>query len=203
MFVALAPVAYVHHLGSRPLVLAAHTKLLWRAWKRGHYEMFAYGRSTEFAPDLCRVDPKFCNTFFAVLMGPSNNLNQTRLQVYVSETPAGTSNPNLDHWAQGVRRNKFQAYDWGTDENQIRYGQRNPPEYDLSKFVLPVALFYGDNDYLADPEDVQQLIEQLPPSKIVYQNRQPDYAHCDFVWAPNAAQRIYPQVVQLLTQHSA
>lgn len=192
---ALAPVAYVKHIGAKPLQLAAHTQILQRAWNKGFYELFAYGRSTEFAPDLCRIDPEACNKFFAILMGPTDNLNITRFQVYVSETPAGTSNKNLEHWEQGVKRETFQAYDYGNDdENMKHYGQRLPPLYDLSKFQLKVAIFSGSNDYLADPEDVSRLLKELPADKIVYQNNQDDYAHCDFVWAPNASTRIYPKV---------
>jgi hypothetical protein len=31
-------------------------------------------------------------------------------------------------------------------ENQIRYGQSTPPEYDLSKVTCPVILFWSQND---------------------------------------------------------
>ena len=29
------------------------------------------------------------------------------------------------------------------------YGQDTPPDYDLSKVTAPVALYWGDNDWLA------------------------------------------------------
>jgi pimeloyl-ACP methyl ester carboxylesterase len=195
LFVALAPVAYVHNIKVVPLQALSQTDVLDVAYSKGVYEFFPYGRSTQFAPTLCRYDADWCDSFFDVMMGPSENLNKTRLQVYVSEEPAGTSTKNLDHWEQGVLVDTYQAYDWGTEEeNSKRYGQSTPPLYELNKFVLNVALFTGTNDFLADPTDVQRMVKELPASKIVFQNNQEDYAHCDFVWAPNAATRIYPQV---------
>lgn len=42
-------------------------------------------------------------------------------------------------------------YDYGTKENILRYGSAHPPVYDLSKISVPVKLYYGENDILADP----------------------------------------------------
>lgn len=43
---------------------------------------------------------------------------------------------------------KFQQFDYGYLENLERYGQTEPPQYDLSKVTSPVALFYANNDWL-------------------------------------------------------
>ena len=40
-------------------------------------------------PLICSLLPSGCDVFLELLCGTSNNLNQTRLDVYVSETPAG------------------------------------------------------------------------------------------------------------------
>lgn len=44
------------------------------------------------------------------------------------------------------------------------YNQSTPPQYHLSDLpkTLPIALFTGGNDYLADPQDVAILVSQLP-----------------------------------------
>lgn len=74
---------------------------------------------------------------------------------------------------KGVLENKFQRYDWGSDdENLLKYGQSTPPEYALEQFFPKVALFIGSNDYLADPTDVQQLIDRLPVDKVVFKDVQ-------------------------------
>jgi len=51
-----------------------------------------------------------------------------------------------------------------------RYGQRTPPPYLLSQMPpkLPVALFTGGNDYLADPIDVARLKKELSTSSTAF-----------------------------------
>jgi pimeloyl-ACP methyl ester carboxylesterase len=43
--------------------------------------------------------------------------------------------------------------------------QKNPPVYDIGAINVPVHLYWGDNDILADPADVQVLINNLPNLK--------------------------------------
>lgn len=38
-------------------------------------------------------------------------------------------------------------YNYGAEENMVKYGQVVPPDYDLSAITAPVALYYGANDY--------------------------------------------------------
>jgi pimeloyl-ACP methyl ester carboxylesterase len=84
--------------------------------------------------------------------------------------------------------------------NEAHYGVTTPPLYDLSQLSVPTALFSGSHDYLGDPKDVEKIVKEAPASMIVHQDVQEDYAHLDFVWAPNANTRIYNQVVSLLNQ---
>lgn len=46
----------------------------------------------------------------------------------------------------------FQFFDYGHTENQKRYGQPIPPQYNMEKIDTPIALFYAQNDWLAGPE---------------------------------------------------
>jgi len=39
--------------------------------------------------------------------------------------------------------NNFQKLDYGAAGNLIHYGQPTPPQYDLGKMHVPVALFTG------------------------------------------------------------
>lgn len=201
LFVALAPVAYVSNMQSKILELLAHSDILDRLMERGIYEFLPYGPIEQVAPEICRKEDRLCNIFLMTICGPTRQLNTSRIQVYVSETPAGTSSQNMKHWIQGVLNPTFQKYDFGTEElNMEHYGVSTPPLYDLSKLAVPTALFSGSHDYLGDPKDVQKIINEAPSSMIVHQDVQDDYAHLDFVWAPNANVRIYNQIVSLLNQ---
>jgi pimeloyl-ACP methyl ester carboxylesterase len=203
LFVALAPVAYVSNQQSKELRAMAESHLTKVFLNKGVYEFLPYGNIEFVAPTMCQVGPTLCDKFLATICGPTTNINETRIQVYVSETPAGTSTTNMDHWSQGVLKDTFQKYDLGVTGNMKKYGTAEPPLYDLSKFALPVALFSGGNDYLADVADVTRLIDELPADKIVFNQFDEDYAHLDYVWAYNAGSRIYASVANLLQQYAA
>lgn len=44
----------------------------------------------------------------------------------------------------------FRWFNYGLYENMKLYRQKKPPMYNLSKITAPIALFYSDNDWLAD-----------------------------------------------------
>ena len=48
------------------------------------------------------VDKKICENILFMFCGPSKFLNQTRVAVYLTHTPAGTSVKNVVHFAQLV-----------------------------------------------------------------------------------------------------
>jgi len=140
---------------------------------------------------LCGVDPT-----------KNHDFNQTRAEVYLAHTPAGTSVQNMAHWAQAVRNSEFQMFDYGTVGNLAKYGQQVPPVYTLTNFTVPTAIFSGGHDYLADPTDVEQLMNLLPKSVQIFNQYVEDYSHLDFVWGVDAAQVIYPNVLSLLQKYS-
>lgn len=37
-------------------------------------------------------------------------------------------------------------------ENEVRYGQSTPPQYNVSNIETPIALIYAENDWLAGPK---------------------------------------------------
>ncbi len=78
-----------------------------------------------------------------ILTGPSQNLNMSRLVVYSTHL-TGTSVKNLVHYAQMTLADRFQMYDYGSDElNLAKYNYTNPPQYDLRRVTTPTALYWG------------------------------------------------------------
>jgi len=206
IFIAMAPVAYVNHQTSILLTALSDldTVLI--------FELFGI---EDFLPSnewlkiiggiLCLDIPMACSDFLFLLCGwDTTNLNSTRIPYYLDYTPAGTSVRNMAHWSQMVNSGKFQMYDYGRAGNIEHYNQATPPQYYLSNLVNPpVALFTGTNDDLADPQDVQELIANLPNNnKPVLVNNQVTYEHLDFTWGVNAHKLIYPSVVQLAQKYS-
>jgi esterase/lipase len=89
---------------------------------------------------------------------------------------------NMEHWKQAFDKGKFQAFDYGTSQKNVEhYGQSTPPVWDLSKIRVPIRLFAGSSDLLADPTDVQFLWNSLSPeAKEFYKTY--NSGHVTFVW---------------------
>jgi hypothetical protein len=85
--------------------------------------------------------------------------------------------------------------------NQAEYdGLESPPEYDLSKVTVPMALFEGALDVLATAADVGRLKKALPASGVVFEKLYPTYNHVDFVFARNAVHKA--DLVEVLLRYA-
>ncbi|XP_078361671.1 gastric triacylglycerol lipase-like isoform X2 [Oculina patagonica] len=120
---------------------------------------------------------------------------ETRLPVYYSHTPAGTSVRDMVHFAQMTLSNKFQMYNFGSAEkNREHYGQDTPPLYNVSAMTVPVALYWAQNDWLADPTDVRALLPLLPNK--MYDKYIENWDHLDFIWGLDAAKIVYNDIIK-------
>jgi len=125
------------------------------------------------------------------------------MSVYWSHFPAGTSAKEIAHYAQMVRTGKDVMYDYGSSGNMEHYNQTTPPIYNISLIpkTIPIALFSGTQDRLADPIDVKSLTQALG-NKVVYNNIQDSFTHMDFTWGLLSQSTIYPKVVGLIQKYS-
>ena len=77
--------------------------------------------------------------------------------------------------------------------------QTTPPQNDPKSVKIPVAIYYGDSDFLADRTDVQFLLDNLP--NIVHQKEFPNWNHVDFIYGINAPNLLYKDILELLQKH--
>jgi pimeloyl-ACP methyl ester carboxylesterase len=208
---ALAPVAHLGHLKS-PL------KYLSTAKVQKDLEIFwhlLFGKN-EFLPSdsilrwlgtyACGdvpVDKLLCANIYFILFGPEKkNLNDTRAPVYASHVPDGTSVKNMIHFAQGVQSNIFAAYNYSTEKENIKhYNQTLPPQYAIGPMTVPTVIFSGDEDWLADPTDVNYIYDNIQPTTLVFRKDIPDYNHMDFIWALSASKLIYPDLMEQMRKY--
>lgn len=104
-----------------------------------------------------------CSNMFFMLMNvkPTAHLNKTRLPVFISHLPGGTSIQNLVHYGQNIKKGKFCKFDWGF-QNLLIYGTWRPPMYDLGKIVhRHIVIFSSANDKLATPDGIQFIRNSL------------------------------------------
>jgi len=197
-FAALGPVAWTTHLKSLPLELLADLRIDYLFEFLGMKEFLADNFLNTIGKDLCFLVPGICNSFIELICGKSERANKTRMDIYIAQTPSGTSVKNMAHWAQGVRSDNFQMFDYGSKkENQAHYKMNGPPQYNLTmidKSGVPISLYSGSNDLLADPTDVSHLetsISNALKTNIEFYG----WAHLDFTWAADAYSTIYPHVI--------
>jgi pimeloyl-ACP methyl ester carboxylesterase len=208
-YAALAPVAHLGHIKS-PLKLMS-AQIVVKDIERYYHLLFGrneYLPSTEITRWLSTIvcdqvifDRVLCENTFFLMFGPDKkNLNITRVPVYASHVPAGTSVKNMVHFAQGVQTNIFQAYDYGTpQDNQKHYNQTTPPAYPIRPMKIPTAIFFGGEDWLADPTDVQFILDNL--QNLVYRKFIPEYNHMDFIAALSVNKQIYADLIDVMQKY--
>ncbi|KAK0056478.1 lipase member K [Biomphalaria pfeifferi] len=198
-FIAMAPVAQVWNTKSPIKVLAPFAKdigVFLQLFGSGDFYV-----SPEImqllAGTLCNSNKLLCENILFLLGGfDYTSMNQSRVPVYVAHNPAGTSVRDMLHWGQAINSKNFQHYDYGSaSENMKHYGQPTPPLYDLRKVKVPVAIFRGDQDWLADPTDVKWLLPQL---NVTLDVNIPHYEHLDFIWAFDAPTYIYSTILKIV-----
>ncbi|VDN60868.1 unnamed protein product [Dracunculus medinensis] len=142
-----------------------------------------------------------CQDVMFQITGPdTSQMNQTRIPVYMTHLPAGTSIANLHHWAQMVNSHKVQMYDLGSRrKNQRRYGSDFPPVHNLSFVNVPVYLYWSDTDWLADKQDIQEgLLDVIPEEYLMENNEIQNFNHFDFIWGIHAVKEIYQPILRII-----
>ncbi|EFA81642.1 hypothetical protein PPL_05635 [Heterostelium album PN500] len=201
LFVALAPVVRVTHCQSALLDVLADFDIVDILELLGEKAFLPDTPTLQhLLPIICGNDPSLCSNSLALIMGwDTSNINNTRLPVIMAHEPGGTSVQNVAHWAQ-AKKHGYYKFNYGPIGNLQHYGQLTAPAYNISEFRAPVIFYYGGNDYLADPTDVEWLIPQVP--SLLYKKFLPTYSHLDFVWGENAYQDIYDEAAQWLLKYA-
>jgi pimeloyl-ACP methyl ester carboxylesterase len=212
-FGALAPVAFLGDTTS--VVFAALSKSYVDKW----FEAFGISEFLPRSPILadflgkyaCTLASGLCDSFIRVLVGNANNLNATRIPVYLGQTPAGTSVKTMAHYAQSIRDNTFRSFNYGCScsrllpiafcstlicKNKAVYGTFDPPAFNVAGMQYPRSFFYnGVEDSLATPKDIAKLRALLPAGTIVAERNLPSFNHLDFTWAYKNKALFYDEIV--------
>ncbi|OAE30283.1 hypothetical protein AXG93_2956s1360 [Marchantia polymorpha subsp. ruderalis] len=111
-----------------------------------------------------------------------------------------TSYKNLEHLHQGISRNTFQHFDYGSAAlNGLEYnGKTDPPTYEPKHIPsdLPMLVVYGGQDSYSPPDGVQEfmsLTQKMPQSVYL-----PHYAHFDLSLSLHRADDVYGPITAFL-----
>jgi hypothetical protein len=122
-----------------------------------------------------------------------NPFDDSEIKVAASgHFPNGASLQQLKHLGQLVH-NGFGYYDYGKAKNRKQYGQEKPPQIDISEIQeVPVAMFVGHKDTLANVEDNRWVKDQLG-TLVYYEEIQA--SHASFVLGKDMS--YFDRVVEL------
>ncbi|GMS92108.1 hypothetical protein PENTCL1PPCAC_14283, partial [Pristionchus entomophagus] len=150
---------------------------------------------------LCLIIPlgrEVCESVVHLSFGPvAPTFNTSRVGVYLSHAPSGTSTWNILHLAQNGLHRRVEHMDHNPLENLQRYGQETPTPYNYSNIVAPVYLFWGPNDWGTTQDDVEKyLLKELRNE--VGSFEVPGYNHLDFMLATDNADKVWNPIVEIV-----
>jgi hypothetical protein len=114
----------------------------------------------------CDVTRWLCTNILASLFGETRHTDPDRMAVYLAHWPDSTSVRNMIHWIRNARAKDF-------------VNSHGSP-FNTTAAQISTIVFSGDADALANPADVQRLVDRLG-SRVLYYGRT-DYSHMDFLW---------------------
>ncbi|XP_070383268.1 lipase member N-like isoform X2 [Dermacentor albipictus] len=159
----------------------------------------------ELISAVCRIiaNPLCVATFTLTAFASPQQLNETRLPVYVGHFPTGSTYKNFLHLHQIYKAKNLVMYDYGKLENRQRYGQDTPPPYPLERIRVPIALFPAPGDTVATPADVSDLVDRLGES-VVFEHAVPvpTFRHLDFATGIRANDILHHVAIELMRKYA-
>ncbi|CAE7194270.1 Lipf [Symbiodinium natans] len=179
LFVALSPVSYLKHQTSTLLAVAKDFRLGQILEYAFPYDVFTWSELPTIGSLLCKVTfGKLCTLTIDVVCGSSPHDSEKAIANLAAHFPAGTSVKDFDHYEQFLISDRFGRFDYGRAENVKHYGVPDPPSYNVSAIGMPLALFRGSADTLADPLDVHHLSNDLKDNEnVVFSKEYAGYSH--------------------------
>lgn len=204
----LAPVAYVDHMASPIVYIAPFAGAVdWIAEHLGLGEFVPSNWLMDLIASLVCSENSWlevvCKNVVFLLTGyDQQQMNETMLETIVHHLPAGASTYTILHYAQEINSKEFMGFDWGEEGNQEHHGQPQPPLYHLEDVNTQIALFWGDGDWLAQAEDLLQIVVKVPNIYTNYQVPWSGWNHLDFMYAIDVDKYINIPLIQMLQQFS-
>ncbi|XP_011498384.1 PREDICTED: lipase 3-like [Ceratosolen solmsi marchali] len=207
LIISLSPVVYWHTPHS-PMV--KFVKKNFEAFKNfyissGTYEVFPLTKANiKVLYSFCSNESilqQYCIKLIYYLFGynPSQFIT-SKLPTLVSYFPSGSSIQTLTHFYQNLISDSFKMFDYGIIQNFAVYKQREPPHYNLSNIVAPVALFYGKGDTLISPHNSIDLSKDLRNIVTIEPVKDEMFTHFDFLISRDLKTVLNDRILEIISE---
>ncbi|XP_033217072.1 lipase 3-like isoform X2 [Belonocnema kinseyi] len=201
---AYAPIAFTSHMRSPIIIFFSKisTPLYYMLRFLHVYEFLPTNALlTNIGRDACEARSLYqvvcSNTLFMITGYDTDQLNKTMVPIIIGHVPAGSSIKQFFHFAQEFKSGRFCQFDYIMPFlNEQKYGQSKPPDYNLQNVKVPIAIFYADNDLLADYRDIEKLAAILPSVQLYYKIPNENFNHIDFMFAIDSPKLIYEPTIK-------
>ena len=203
VFIALGPVMKLTNCKSNLLnIVSKNDAIILGACNTfGIYEFFpANWLTTGAMRFLCGTIPALCQLGDYLIADEDPTLDDpNRLPVYLGHFPSGTSLRCIEHYAQIMKADRYQDFDYGQKGNQQHYNSNFPPEINLQGISkVPIAMFVGTKDELADEIDNRWAKTQLDKTLVFY--KEYELGHLTFMVAKDMS--YFNDVLDVLKKYS-
>ncbi|KAK0162683.1 hypothetical protein PV327_006439 [Microctonus hyperodae] len=172
------------------------------------HEIFLRNLSTD--NDIINKWLKFCNEphirkvcvkLYEYIFGVNDleELDFSLLERARRHYPQGTSVQTLSHYRQIIVSRQFRRYDYGSIGNKLKYGSFVNSAYSLYKISAPFVIYYGLDDPLSTPKDIQALLNEIRHG-VAKQIPYCKFGHLDFLLL-NQTKYLYDNVIQEIKEY--
>jgi pimeloyl-ACP methyl ester carboxylesterase len=204
IFIAVAPVARLENMKTTWLrILGASDLPIALVKLFGIKEWFA---PTFFARAkfqfLCNYIPEVCQfNMWLITDGKPLVNDRDSFRNYMGHFPGGLSVKILDHELQIYRDERFQYFDYGTEENLEKYGTEVAPIIPVEKINgVKIAMMIGESDLLGNVVDNEWLRQQLGSNIVSYKIY--DYGNSSF-YVAKEIELYLKDMVELLRKYAS
>ncbi|XP_058552272.1 lipase member J isoform X4 [Neofelis nebulosa] len=140
---------------------------------------------------------KYSNSPLIKMAHKWKSVIKSRMDVYMSHNPAGTSVQNMLHWSQLFNSSRLRAFDWGSPVlNWMHFNQTTSPFYNVTCMNVSTSTWNGARDMLADPQDINNLLSEI--TNHIYHKTISSYNHIDFLFGLDVYHQVYREIIDII-----
>ncbi|XP_011865873.1 PREDICTED: lipase 3-like [Vollenhovia emeryi] len=212
---AMAPIAYCGRMKSPFMQLLAQFTLTMEIMGQ-LFGIYEFNPTNDFIKAVQRLvcaekaitQPICSNVMFLVAGFNEEQFDPALLPIILGHVPASNSLKQLVHYGQLIKSGtlflpgRFKHFDYGLFGNKDLYGTLTPPNYNLTKITAPIHVYYSENDWLANVQDVEKLYSELgnPSGKTLVADKK--FNHLDYLWAKDANKIVYEPIISAMKKKS-